>query len=187
MKRAALLSVIGVFLLGAPAHAQIYHANDTGGIIPWSCENEAMAQQIAGAYCARWDKYHRITSVHRQYGDFIAFNCLWSPTSTPMRCRRWRPDRPAPIRACGRWCASQLIGSRWRPEPNLTGVTPVGIAAFICPQCRAEPAGEFIAPAAEGDYDAPMAAIPGVRSHLRRARRGRSICPRARPGCGNSR
>lgn len=79
MKRAALLSVIGVFLLGAPAHAQIYHANDTGGIIPWSCENEAMAQQIAGAYCARWDKYHRITSVHRQYGDFIAFDCLWSP------------------------------------------------------------------------------------------------------------
>ncbi|MGZ5881618.1 MAG: hypothetical protein ACXWJO_07645, partial [Xanthobacteraceae bacterium] len=79
MKRAALLSVIGVLLLGAPARAQIYHANDTGGIIPWSCENEAMAQQIAGAYCARWDKYHRITSVHRQYGDFIAFNCLWSP------------------------------------------------------------------------------------------------------------
>ena len=83
MKRAALLSVIGVFLLGAPAHAQIYHAKDTGGIIPWSCENEAMAQQIAGAYCARWDKYHRITSVHRQYGDFIAFNCLWSPHANP--------------------------------------------------------------------------------------------------------
>ena len=79
MKRAALLSVIGVLLLGAPAQAQIYRANDTGGIIPWSCENEAMAQQIAGAYCARWDKYHRITSVHRQYGDYIAFNCLWSP------------------------------------------------------------------------------------------------------------
>ena len=57
--------------------------NDTGGIIPWSCENEAMAQQIAGAYCARWDKYHRITSVHRQYGDFIAFNCLWSPHVNP--------------------------------------------------------------------------------------------------------
>ena len=79
MKRAALLSVIVVLLLGAPAQAQIYRANDTGGIIPWSCENEAMAQQIAGAYCARWDKYHRITSVHRQYGDFIGFNCLWSP------------------------------------------------------------------------------------------------------------
>jgi hypothetical protein len=87
MKRAALLSVIGVLLLlgllGGAAQAQIYHANDTGGIIPWSCENEAMAQQIAAAYCARWDKYHRITSVHRQYGDFIAFACLWSPYVNP--------------------------------------------------------------------------------------------------------
>ena len=81
MLRRALLSVMALLLLGAAARAQIYiyHANDTGGIIPWSCENEAIAQQVAAAYCARWDKYHRITSVHRQYGDYIAFNCLWSP------------------------------------------------------------------------------------------------------------
>ncbi len=78
--RVAWLSVaVTVLLSGAPAQAQIYHANDTGGIIPWSCESEAVAQQIAAEYCARWDKYHRITSVHRQYGDFIAFACLWSP------------------------------------------------------------------------------------------------------------
>ena len=83
--RTAWLSVIGIVLwspivLGsACAQAQVYHGNDTGGIISWSCENEAMAQQIAAEYCARWDKYHRITSVHRQYGDFIGFNCLWSP------------------------------------------------------------------------------------------------------------
>jgi hypothetical protein len=85
MMRAALLSVIGLLLLGAAARAQpyIYHGNDTGGIIPWSCENEAVAQQLAAAYCARWDKYHRITSVHRQYGDFIAFTCLWSPYINP--------------------------------------------------------------------------------------------------------
>jgi hypothetical protein len=72
-------SVIAIVLWAAPAQAQVYEGNDTGGIIPWSCENEAMAQSIAAAYCARWDKYHRITSVHRQYGDYIAFNCLWSP------------------------------------------------------------------------------------------------------------
>jgi hypothetical protein len=83
--RAAWLSVIGIALWSAivlgstRAQAQVYHGNDTGGIISWSCENEAMAQQIAAEYCARWDKYHRITSVHRQYGDYIAFNCLWSP------------------------------------------------------------------------------------------------------------
>src|SRR5690242_4736357 len=44
MLRSALLSVMALLLLGASARAQIYiyHANDTGGIIPWSCENEAM-------------------------------------------------------------------------------------------------------------------------------------------------
>ena len=73
------LCVIAALLACAPAQAQIYHGNDTGGIISWSCENEADAQVIAAAYCARWDKYHRITSVHRQYGDYIAFACLWSP------------------------------------------------------------------------------------------------------------
>jgi hypothetical protein len=78
-----VLAVLGVLLWGASAEAQVYHGNDTGGIISWSCENEAMAQQIAADYCARWDKYHRITSVHRHYGDFIAFNCLWSPHINP--------------------------------------------------------------------------------------------------------
>jgi hypothetical protein len=78
-----VLAVLGVLLWGASANAQVYHGNDTGGIISWSCENEAMAQQIAADYCARWDKYHRITSVHRHYGDFIAFNCLWSPHINP--------------------------------------------------------------------------------------------------------
>ena len=81
MRLALLLGAVGVavVLAGASAQAQVYEGNDTGGIIPWSCENEAMAPQITAAYCARWNKYPRITSVHRQYGDFIAFSCLWSP------------------------------------------------------------------------------------------------------------
>ena len=83
MKRAALLSVIGVLLLGTSAQgadlSRQRHRRDHSMVR----ENEAMAQEIAGAYRARWDKYHRITSVHRQYGDFIAFNCLWSPHVNP--------------------------------------------------------------------------------------------------------
>jgi hypothetical protein len=75
--------LIALLLSVGSAQAQIYHANDTGGIIPWSCENEAAAHQIAGEYCARWNKYHRITSVHRRYGDFIGFACLWSPYVNP--------------------------------------------------------------------------------------------------------
>src|SRR5262245_11058898 len=60
--------------------AQTYvKANDTGGIIAWSCEAEAVAQEIAADQCARFGKYARITGVHRQYGDYISFNCLWNP------------------------------------------------------------------------------------------------------------
>jgi hypothetical protein len=79
----ALLSVLAFLLMSIGAQAQIYRGNDTGGIIPWSCESEADAHLIAAVYCARWDKYHRITSVHRRYGDFIAFNCLWAPHKNP--------------------------------------------------------------------------------------------------------
>ena len=82
MKRPALRSLLfGLTIVVAvsDADAQVYRGNDTGGIIPWSCENEAHAQQIAGAFCARYDKFHRITSVHRSYGDYIGFNCLWRP------------------------------------------------------------------------------------------------------------
>ncbi|HLH96860.1 MAG TPA: hypothetical protein VKW08_17250 [Xanthobacteraceae bacterium] len=85
-----LMGVLALVLLPArDAQAQfwwfngpqrlVWHGNDTGGIIPWSCENEAAAQAAAAAYCAQWHKYSRITGVNRQYGDFISFNCLWAP------------------------------------------------------------------------------------------------------------
>jgi hypothetical protein len=73
---------VALVLSGAAAEAhvyEVYQGNDTGGIISWSCENEALARDIAAAHCARFGKFHRITGVHRQYGDFISFNCLWNP------------------------------------------------------------------------------------------------------------
>ena len=75
----AALSVIGLVLGTLGAQAQVYQGNDTGGIISWSCENEAAAQYLAAEHCARFDKFHRITGVHRQYGDYISFQCLWNP------------------------------------------------------------------------------------------------------------
>jgi hypothetical protein len=83
------------------AQAQVYEGNDTGGLIPWTCETEAVAQEIAAAHCARWDKYHRITSVHRQIGDYIAFHCLWSP-----HVNRYALPAVATRRSCG-----------WGPRP----------------------------------------------------------------------
>ena len=81
MRVALRLSLIGLALVlsAANAQAQVYRGNDTGGIIPWSCENEADARAIAGDHCAGWGKFARITSVHRMYGDYIGFNCLWRP------------------------------------------------------------------------------------------------------------
>src|SRR5262249_83478 len=108
MMRAALLSVIGLLLLGAAARAQpyIYHGNDTGGIIPWSCENEAMAQQLAAAYCPPSSQYHTIPTASPP----CTGNPATSPpsaacgrrTSTPTPCRRYRPAPAVTIRACGR-------------------------------------------------------------------------------------
>jgi hypothetical protein len=57
--------------------SRLMRGNDTGGIISWSCENEAAAQDMAAAFCARHRKFHRITSVNRGYGNYIGFNCLW--------------------------------------------------------------------------------------------------------------
>ena len=82
MRMARWLTLIGIAVVvtTAGAHAQSYvKGNDTGGIITWSCESEAAAAEIAAAHCAGYGKYPRITSVHRQYGDMIGFNCLWSP------------------------------------------------------------------------------------------------------------
>jgi hypothetical protein len=57
--------------------------NDTGGIIPWSPANEAHASALAAAHCARYNKYARPTSIVRQYGYYIGFECVWSPLVRP--------------------------------------------------------------------------------------------------------
>jgi hypothetical protein len=81
MRGVLVAAMIGAALLASSAGAYdgVVKGNDTGGIIPWSCEIEVAAPQIAGEYCGRYGKYPRITSVHRQYGDYIAFACLWTP------------------------------------------------------------------------------------------------------------
>ena len=77
------LSVVAaaILLLSSPASAYPILvgvvANDTGGIIPWSPEAHRLRHAIASAYCARYFKYARITSVRAQYGDYIGFACRW--------------------------------------------------------------------------------------------------------------
>ena len=78
--------VLGLILSASSLQAEPYvKSNDTGGIISWSCEAEAEARDIASYQCARFGKYARITSVHRRYGDYIGFQCLWSPNIAPYQ------------------------------------------------------------------------------------------------------
>jgi hypothetical protein len=61
--------------------------NDTGGIIPWSPAIELRRFEIASDHCARYLKDARITSVHRQYGDYIGFVCRFGPDPAVRRAR----------------------------------------------------------------------------------------------------
>lgn len=53
--------------------------NDTGGVIPWSPENEGMAMMLATENCTYYNKYAVITTIHRVYGDFITYECRFEP------------------------------------------------------------------------------------------------------------
>lgn len=62
--------------------------NDTGGIIPWSPDNEQMAYQLAQENCGYYNKYAVPTSIHRVPGDFIAYRCTWEPPKKGSRTYR---------------------------------------------------------------------------------------------------
>jgi hypothetical protein len=80
------ITAIGLFaaLLLAASGAAADHfgshgpkGNDTGGIIPWSPDNELHAFDIAQANCARFNKFAVLRTIHRVYGDFIVYDCRW--------------------------------------------------------------------------------------------------------------
>jgi hypothetical protein len=81
----SFLAILGLGLQLTTACAGVHgiKSNDTGGIIPWSPENQVNAFAIASERCARYNKYARINSVHGQYGDYIGFSCVWSPYARP--------------------------------------------------------------------------------------------------------
>lgn len=64
-----------------------HKSNDTGGIIPWTPENEKNAFAMADANCRSHNKYPLATSIHRVPGDYIAYKCVWDP---PRRLRARR-------------------------------------------------------------------------------------------------
>jgi hypothetical protein len=82
MRRTPSVAALAGMLLSAPAVAGDLRGvvgNDTGGIIPWSPASEHYRVAIASDHCALYGKVARITSVHRQYGDYIGFVCRFGP------------------------------------------------------------------------------------------------------------
>jgi len=87
MRRTLLVALIAAPMLsaGQPALAQLagpgpgITGNDTGGIIPYSPAVGRIYRQLAADYCASWGRLSHVTSVHRQYGDYIGFVCIDKP------------------------------------------------------------------------------------------------------------
>ena len=64
--------------------------NDTGGIIPWSPENEANAFEIAQRNCGWYNKFAVPTSIYRRPGEYIAYKCVWDEPAVAVRHRPHR-------------------------------------------------------------------------------------------------
>ena len=98
MRRTFVASIgLALALLAAPAHAEIWsvygiNGNDTGGIIPWTPENERDSFAIASRKCAWWNKYPVATSISRVPGDYISYKCVWTPPAPAVTARHQRRD-----------------------------------------------------------------------------------------------
>jgi hypothetical protein len=68
-----------IAIAGAAGPGPGITGNDTGGIFPYSPYIEHTYKQIAANYCASWDRLSHVTSVHRQYGDYVSFVCIDKP------------------------------------------------------------------------------------------------------------
>lgn len=85
MWRSALSAAVLAGCLAGCVGVRGPQGNDTGGIIPWSPENEAAAMEIAQASCGRYDKFAVITTVNREYGDYIVYECRSDPRRREQR------------------------------------------------------------------------------------------------------
>ena len=75
--KAVLAAMLGLMLASCGVYGP--KGNDTGGIIPWSPDNERMALDIAQSDCGWYNKYAVIRVIHRVPGDYISYDCQFDP------------------------------------------------------------------------------------------------------------
>jgi hypothetical protein len=49
--------------------------NDSGGIINWTPENQAIWRDWAMQHCWRYGKVAKLEAIHAHYGEYISFTC----------------------------------------------------------------------------------------------------------------
>ncbi len=74
MRTCLPILALGLSLSGCAGPSGI-KGNDTGGIIPWSPDNQRHARAIAQENCAAYGKQARIVSNDRIYGGMIGYRC----------------------------------------------------------------------------------------------------------------
>jgi hypothetical protein len=83
----SLAACAGAAFAGVTGPGPGLTGNDTGGIIEWTPETDQTYRDIASAHCARWNRFAGITSVHRAYGDYIGFVCIYDRRFDPRKAR----------------------------------------------------------------------------------------------------
>jgi hypothetical protein len=99
MKR--LLMVAAFVLAAGPVTAtgagQRYihvNGNDTGGIISWSPEAEVAMAELTSRHCGAYNKVPFITSIRRNYGDYIGFICAFPRDYDPVKAQGMWTGQP---------------------------------------------------------------------------------------------
>jgi hypothetical protein len=85
MRRMLVVVVILTSLAACAGPGPGLTGNDTGGIIAWTPDVDLTYREIAAAHCARWNGLAGITSVHRTYGDYIGFQCIYDRRFDPRK------------------------------------------------------------------------------------------------------
>ena len=72
-----LALVVAASLAGCAGAGPGLTGNDSGGIIPWSPENQAAARDWATEHCAYYGKVAHMQPITRRYGQYISFTCYF--------------------------------------------------------------------------------------------------------------
>ena len=62
--------------------------NSAGGILPWSPENDAVANEWAAQHCAQYGEVPVMRRGLRRYGEYIAFDCEFPKSGPSFRYSR---------------------------------------------------------------------------------------------------